>query len=72
MATQYKYLVTNGGLGTDNQFIVRYSVHPNGRRALINAIQDHANRTGLESWATPWAQDELETKNRYYPRTPNN
>ena len=72
MATQYKYLITNGGLGTDNQWIVRYSVHSNGRRALIKTIQQMANMTGKESWATPWGRDELETKNRYYPRTPTN
>lgn len=70
MTTQYKYLITNGKLGTFDQRIARYSVHPNGRRALINAIQEHANRTGLESWATPWHLDELESKNRYYPRKP--
>jgi len=70
MATQCKYLVTNGGVGTDSNWIVRYSVHPNGRRALIRAIQELANRTGLESWATPWHLNEYESKNRYYPRKP--
>ena len=70
MATQYKYLITNGKLGTFDQSIVRYSVHPNGRRALINAIQAHADRTGLESWATPWEKDELDVRNRYYPKRP--
>lgn len=71
-ATQYKYLVTNGELGTDNQWIVRYSVHSNGRRALIKTIQQLANQSGRVAWATPWGKDELETSNRYYPRNPTN
>ena len=72
MTTQFKYLITNGNLGTLDQSIVRYSVHPNGRRALMSAIQEHANRTGLESWAYPWPETGLVETNRYYPRTPNN
>ena len=68
-ATKYRYLITNGKLGTFDEAIVRYSVHPNGQRALINAIQEHANRTGRESWAYPWPESGLIETNRYYPRS---
>ena len=64
---KHKWLVTNGNLGTLDQTIVRYSSHPNGIRALMAFIQEHANRTGLKSWAETM---DIETPNRYYPRHP--
>lgn len=72
MATQCRYLITNGDLGTFDNSIVYYSLHPNGRRALIRTIQEHANRTKKESWAYPWPDSisGVNEKNRYYVRTP--
>ena len=67
---QVKFLITNGKLGTLDQTIVHYSQHPNGVRALQNAIKDHAHRTGLESWAVLWQDVHNDTANRWYPRKP--
>lgn len=73
MPIKYRYLITNGELGTLDQHFAHYSVHPNGRRALFAAIQQHADNTGRESWAYPWPEGgELDTKNRYYPKAPQN
>jgi hypothetical protein len=68
-----RYLITNGELGTLDNSIVRYSLHPNGQRALKYWIQELANRTGREAWAYRWPEHGavIET-NRYYPRQPNN
>jgi hypothetical protein len=66
---KYEYWITNGQLGSLDNTKVAYSIHPNGRRALQNAIQAHANRTGLLSWAEPASQFP-NAKNHYYPRTP--
>ena len=71
-AIQYKWVITNGELGTLDNSIVRYSVHSNGRRALQNAIERHANRTKRESWAEIWEAYGRDDANRYYPRTPTN
>ena len=71
------YWITNGQLGTFDNTRVSYSLHPNGQRALIRQIKEHANRTGRESWAElVWdiekqQQDSKHTISRYYPRQPN-
>lgn len=67
---QVKWLVTNGDLGTFDNRIVYYTLHNNGRRALQKFIQEHADRTGKQSWAEIFSYEPA--KNRYYPRNPNN
>lgn len=72
-APVYRWLITNGELGTLDNQIATYSSHPNGRRALMRAIQQHADQTGRESWAEMWPHylaDDRKPINRYYPRKP--
>ncbi len=70
---QHKYYLTQGGL---IQEIARYSVHPNGQRALIRRIQALADQTGQETWAESeldlnrWQQYREKQPNRLYPRKP--
>jgi hypothetical protein len=66
---KWEYWITNGQLGSLDNTKVAYSIHPNGRRALQNAIQAHANRTGLESWAIP-TTEPISTPRRWYPKRP--
>lgn len=68
---KYEYWITNGRVGSLDNTKVAYTIHPNGRRALMNAIQDHANRTGLRSWAE-YGNEFPNAKNHLYPRNPNN
>jgi hypothetical protein len=47
-----KYYITNGGLGTDNQRILRHDLSSKqGRAAMRRAVDTHAERTGKTSWA---------------------
>lgn len=49
---QVKLLVTNGGLGTDNQRIVNYDIGSwQGRNAMRKVVDEHAKRTGKTSHA---------------------
>jgi hypothetical protein len=71
------YWITNGQLGTADNWRVSYSLHPNGRRALIKRIKELADLSGRESWAelvfdlNKHQEDNRHTINRYYPRQPN-
>jgi hypothetical protein len=67
---RYKWLVTNGDVGTDGNAIFYYSNHPNGRRALIKHIKAMSERTGKFSWAVPWPETYKEDPNRYYGQKP--
>jgi hypothetical protein len=71
-AIQHKWVITNGILGTFDTQIVRYSTHSNGRRALSNAIQEHADRTKRPSWAETWEAYCNPNPNHYYTKYPNN
>lgn len=71
-APQTKWLVTNGDVGSFDNRIVYYSRHNNGIRALQRVIQEHADRTGRESWAELWPLDYdfRKIQHRYYVRQP--
>lgn len=70
--SKFKWLVTNGDVGTDGNAIFYYSLHGNGTRALIRRIQEMADRTGQPAWAEPWPLDydfrKIQTK--YYRKYP--
>lgn len=72
-----KYWITNGDLGSCNNVLVSYSLHGNGRRALINRIRDLANQTKREAWAELVfdiqrnQENKNHTINKFYPRQPN-
>jgi hypothetical protein len=72
------YWITNGQLGSADNWAVSYSLHPNGQRALMKRIKDLANLTGRESWAElvfdlkKHQEDNRHTINRYYSRQPDN
>lgn len=66
---QYPYWITTGGLGSSDNFKVSYSIHANGRNALIRAIQNFANQTNKPAWAE-WDADFPNAKTRLYPRNP--
>jgi hypothetical protein len=71
------YWITNGQLGSAENWRVSYSLHPNGQRALEKRIKDLADATGREAWAElvldirKHQEDNTHTINRYYPRQPN-
>ena len=72
------YWITNGQLGSAENWRVSYSLHPNGQRALMKRIKDLADATGREAWAElvfdirKHQEDKTHKINRYYPRQPNN
>jgi hypothetical protein len=71
---RYKWLVTNGDVGTDGNAIFYYSIHANGRRALIKRIEEMVDRTGRSSWAVKWNDlndPDFREPNKYYRRWPN-
>ena len=47
-----KYYITNGGMGTDNQRILRHNLSSKqGHAAMRRAVDAHAERTGKTSWS---------------------
>ena len=47
-----KYYVTNDGVGTDNNQILRHQIYSTaGRAAMRRAVDEHAKRTGKTSRA---------------------
>jgi len=52
MSHQTKLLITNGGLGTDNQRIVRYNVNsPQGMAKVRHYTNQLAQQLGKPAWA---------------------
>lgn len=68
---RYRWLVTNGDVGTDGNAIFYYSIHPNGRRALIKQIEAMVKRTGRSAWAVKYSEIHDREPTKYYRRWPN-
>jgi hypothetical protein len=70
------YWITTGTVGSLDNVLVSYSLHGNGRRALIRKIKDFANQNGREAWAELLfdihrnQENPKHTINRFYTQQP--
>jgi hypothetical protein len=71
-----RYWITTGNLGSLDNMLVSYSLHSNGRRALIRRIKDFANQHGNQAWAEMVfdiqrnQEDPKRTINKFYRQQP--
>lgn len=58
-----RVLVTNGGLGTDNQLVIRYNINSwQGMRQVIYWTTWLAAKTGKDTWAQTWPEGTFNEK----------
>ena len=64
-----RILITNGDLGTDNNFVVYYNVNSwQGMRQVIHWTTYLSAKTGKEAWAEVWPEYTFNENNRVISR----
>ena len=64
-----RVLITNGGLGTDNQLVFRYDIHSWQGMKQVNYWTNYlAEKTGKDAWAEIWQEGSFEDSNKVIAR----
>ena len=64
-----RILITNGGLGTDNNLVVYYNANSwQGMRQVIHWVTYLVAKTGKDSWAEVWPEGTFNERNKILMR----